>query len=195
MGQEFELKYRAEPACLAAIRASCGPFREIAMETTYYDAPDGALSARKWTLRHRLENGLGVCTLKTPGENHIRGEWETESGDIALAIPVLCKLGAPAELLRLTEKGLITVCGAKFTRLACTLEVPGAALELALDQGVLTGGGRELPLCEVEVELKAGNEEAAVAFAAELARRWELTPEPRSKFRRALDLARNPKNR
>ena len=67
--------------------------------------------------------------------------------------------------------------------------VDGAVVEIALDRGVLLGGGREVPLCEVEVELKAGQPEAAVAFAENLAEEFGLRPERKSKFRRALALA------
>ena len=49
---------------------------------------------------------------------------------------------------------------------------------------------RELPLLEVEVELKAGSDERAVAFAGQLAEKYGLVPEKRSKYRRALGLAR-----
>ena len=52
------------------------------------------------------------------------------------------------------------------------------------------GGGRERSFCEVEVELKAGSEGAAVAFARSLAEQFGLTPEPKSKLQRALELAR-----
>ncbi len=40
------------------------------------------------------------------------------------------------------------------TRRALTVELESCTVELALDSGVLLGSGRELPLCEVEVELK-----------------------------------------
>lgn len=193
MGREFELKYRATPEQLSAIRKDLGPFREIAMETTYYDTPDGSLSARKWTLRRRLENGVSICTLKTPGTGDVRGEWETECGSIGLAIGTLCKLGAPAELAGLTAAGLVEVCGARFTRLACLIGGPGCKVELALDQGVLLGGGRELTLREVEAELKEGSETAALAYAKALAEKYALIPETASKFKRALQLAEKQK--
>ncbi|MBQ2855013.1 MAG: CYTH domain-containing protein [Oscillospiraceae bacterium] len=193
MGTEFELKYRAVPEQIAAIRDAFGPFREISMETTYYDAPDRSLSARKWTLRRRLENGVSICTLKTPGTGDVRGEWETECGTISDAIDELCKLGAPAALAELTAAGLVEVCGARFTRLACLIGDAGCKVELALDQGVLLGGGREIPLCEVEAELKEGSETAAVAFAKGLADKFGLVPETASKFKRALGLAENQK--
>ena len=79
MATEFELKYAATTAQLSKIRAAVpGEYTAISMETTYYDTPDHALSARKWTLRRRLENGTSVCTLKTPAGGLGRNEWETE---------------------------------------------------------------------------------------------------------------------
>ena len=81
------------------------------------------------------------------------------------------------------------VCGARFTRQCKTLAVEGSTVELALDRGILLGGGRELPLCEVEVELKSGSQDAAVAFAEALAEKYALVPEPKSKFARAAALS------
>ena len=80
-------------------------------------------------------------------------------------------------------------CAARFTRLAKLVEADGCTVELALDEGTLLGGGKALPLAEVEVELKAGSEAAAVAFAQALAAEFGLTPEPKSKVQRALALA------
>lgn len=190
MGREFELKYRVREGQFAALRAAFSGWKEIRMETTYFDTPDGVLGARHWTLRCRLENGIAVCTVKTPAAGGGRGEWETECADIALAVPELCKLGAPAELKNLVQPGLVPVCGARFTRLAALPEAEGCSVELALDSGILTGGGREETLLEAEVELKAGSEKAAAAFAAALAERFGLVPEKKSKYRRALALAR-----
>lgn len=190
MGREFELKYAAEPTQLAGIEAEFGDFALIFMETIYYDTPDGDLSARRITLRRRMENGISVCTVKTPGKDGSRGEWEVICEDIRLAIPELCKLGGPKELTDFAEKGLIPMCGARFLRKAKLQEQCDCTVELALDQGVLLGGGREVPLHEVEVELKSGNEAAAVAFAEELAGKYGLKPEKKSKFQRANDLAK-----
>ena len=61
-------------------------------------------------------------------------------------------------------------------------------LEVALDRGILTGGGREIPLCEAEVELKSGFDADADRYAADLAQTYGLIPESKSKFRRAMDL-------
>lgn len=188
MGREFELKYRANEELLVAIREKYPYLRPIAMETAYYDTPDGALSRRKWMLRRRMENGVSVCTLKVPLPDGARGEWEADCNDIQTAIEELCKLSAPAELSALTSGGLEPICGARFTRLAGIVELPHGAAELALDAGVLTGGGREIPLFEVEVEHKSGSEKETVAFGEKIAAEFGLEPENKSKFRRALEL-------
>lgn len=191
MGHEFELKYAADAAQQAAIRRDFPlQWKTISMQTTYYDTPTGALGQLRWTLRRRYENGTAVCTLKTPGDRAGREEWETECEEIEAAVPELCKLSGSQALSSLAKGGLLPVCGARFTRQAAVVEAPGCRIELALDSGVLLGGGRELPLWEVEAELKDGSEEAAKAFAAGLAARYGLIPEKRSKYRRALLLAK-----
>ena len=191
MGVEFELKFSAQAEQQEAIfEAFSGDYQTFQMETTYYDALDSALSERHITLRRRFENGESVCTVKTPTSGYGRGEWDCRCDKIEDAIPELCKLGAPEELISHTAGGVAAICGAKFTRRALLVEYAGAALELALDKGVLMGGGKEVPLCEVEVELKSGAEESAVEFGMILARRFGLIPQKKSKFRRALALAK-----
>ena len=189
MGREFELKFRSDADKIASIKEKYGDFTTISMETTYYDTPDRKLSERHCTLRRRMENETSVCTYKYPHKDGGRGEWEVEAASIEEGIIKLCDAGAGPELLYATVAGLVEVCGARFTRLAAPLEVPGATVELALDQGVLIGNGKELPFAEVEVELKEGTDEAAIAFAKALAEEFGLVPEGKSKFARAMALA------
>ena len=68
------------------------------------------------------------------------------------------------------------------------LELEDCTVELALDKGFLRGGVRMALLGEVEVELKSGTEEAAIAFARSLAVKYGLAVERVSKYRRALAL-------
>ncbi len=190
MGVEYEWKYRARPDVLAAVQSGFDlPWQTITMQTTYFDTPDGRLKALRCTLRSRLENGKCICTLKTPGKYGGRGEWELACDDIRRAAPILCKLTGRSDLSFLETAELIPTCGARFTRQAATVTVPGAVAELALDQGFLCGGSRETPLCELEVEFKSGSLEEAARFARELSLKFRLEPERLSKFRRAADLA------
>lgn len=189
MASEFEVKYRSSPEAMEKIKAVYGPFESITMETAYYDAPGRPFAERKWTLRRRMENGRSVCALKTPGEGLLRGEWETACGDIRRAIPELLALGAPEELERLTAAGLTQTCAARFTRLCCLVSFGTSKIELALDEGVLLGGGKEEGLCEVEAELKQGNQADTLAFGALLQETYGLETEEKSKLARALALA------
>ena len=161
MGREFELKYQAKAGDLEKIRAKFGDFKSISMETTYYDTPLLALRSRRWTLRRRLENGVSVCTVKTPLPDGSRGEWEVEAPDVFQGLPKLIALGAPEELAQIVQDGVAPFCAAWFVRLAKLLPTQDGTVELALDKGVLLGGGKELPFAEVEVELKSGSDRAA----------------------------------
>ena len=188
MGIEYELKFRATRQVQTAILAAVpGEDQHFSMQTVYYDTPSGQLSQRHYTLRRRMENDRSICTLKAPAAVG-RGEWETECDCIESAIEVLCKLGAPADLPQLVSQGLIAVCGARFQRIARRVRLESCTVELAIDEGVLTGGDREQPLCEVEIELKDGSIDACNRFAQSLAAQFSLQPESKSKFRRALDL-------
>ena len=191
MGIELEVKFRATEELLEKIRSQAPGQEQIyRMQTTYYDTPSGAYAAKKCTLRRRLENDKSICTLKAPAQGFGRREWETECDTIEEAIEKLCKLQVPQELLALAEEGLVPICGASFTRVAKLVQLQDGTAELALDQGVLMGGGKEIPLCEIEVEKKTCSEEACMAFAEELKARYGLQLEERSKFKRALDLYR-----
>lgn len=186
MGREMELKFSATAQLQQQLRDRFGPFQSLEMESTYFDTPTCALSQQRITLRLRKENGISICTLKTPLPDGSRGEWECQADSIQDGVQHLLRLGAPAipqaDLLR-------PRCGAKFTRLATLVQTADGTAELALDAGILTGGDCQIPLCEVEVELKTGSDAACMAFAGALATQYGLTPESRSKFQRANALA------
>ncbi len=189
MGIEYELKFKATRETLDVInRAFPEEGQLFHMHTTYYDTPDRALSSRRYTLRRRMENQRSVCTCKAPIKGVGKGEWETECDRIEDAIEELCKLGAPKILKELTKNGVNALCGAKFRRIAKTVVTTDCTVELALDEGILFGGGREEPLCVVEVELKSGTPEACAAFARILAMKFGLVQERRSKVARAMAL-------
>lgn len=187
MGREFELKYAATPEKLAVIRTKWEEWTVISMETTYFDTPDGVLSSKKCTLRQRMENGICICTMKTPATGYGRGEWNVTAGWNEETVEKLFSMAGQALI---PVEQLKAICGARFTRFAKVLALPDCTVEVALDEGVLMGGDRQIPLCEVEVELKSGDETAATVWAGKLAEQYHLEAEPRSKFSRASALAK-----
>ena len=188
MATEYEYKFKVDRSDLLALNAAFPQeTKEIQMETVYYDTPSGQFSARRYTLRRRLENGVSVCTLKIPAGN-ARAEFETENVFIQNAIPDLITQGAPEEVRSLAQEGLVPICGAKFTRLAKVLELEGAVVELALDYGCLFAGEKKENLCEVELELKSGDVATFDCYVQNFAKEYGLQEEPKSKFARALKL-------
>lgn len=189
MAIEYELKFRATEDVLEDVRRAYPEHhRQYRMETTYYDTPTGQLSARVYTLRRRMENNISVCTLKVPAEGYGRQELETNCHSMEDAIPVLCRMGAPEDFEDVVKEGIEPICGAQFTRTAIPVTMEDCTVELALDRGILTGGGKTVPFCELEIELKEGSQAAAEQFAFAIAAIYGLKEEPRSKFRRGLAL-------
>src|SRR6516164_6223165 len=88
---------------------------------------------------------------------------------------------------------LIPLFRTDFTRTLWTLEVDGAQVEAAIDQGEINadvnGQTRRTPICEIELELKAGDEAVLHTLAAELATALPgLAPDDISKAQRGYKL-------
>ncbi|MFR6378060.1 MAG: hypothetical protein ACLUN5_17075 [Oscillospiraceae bacterium] len=79
---------------------------------------------------------------------------------------------------------------ASFTRITAELRLSeNTSCMICGDVGDLTGGGRTALLCELELELKQGSEEALSAFARALMDTYHLSEQPLSKLQRARALA------
>ena len=196
MATELELKLAVpSPAVLEQIlfdtelaQVRQGGYCLLDMATIYYDTKEGVLSKKRWTLRLRQENDRLIATCKTPADGMARNEFECDAPTIEAALPLLVKAGAPAELAELTD--LIPLCAAQFTRREADLSfADGTVCTLCGDVGMLAGGQKQEPLCEVELELKQGAFETIEAFGEELKERFGLYTEPKSKFSRAAALA------
>lgn len=209
MATEIEIKLAVpSPAMMEQILADpqltqymLDPLTTRRMRTTYYDTPDGALQARRWTLRLRDEGGTHVAAMKTPNASsgtgmYTRREWQCRATQIDEALERLVEQGAPAELLRLTNGvALEPICEAEFDRRSACLYLPdGVRIELDADVGTLRGGANTCPLCEVELELLFGESEALLPISRRLAETYGLAEEPRSKFQRAIALRNPPEN-
>lgn len=197
---EIELKYACpdETVCKLILESDMVQMRQLeavrqlSMRTRYYDTPQGDLCSRHWTLRLRWENGSCVACCKTGGARNgalsSHGEWECPAEKLSGAVQTLVTMGAPEQLLQIAEH-VHECCGAEFLRQSVDLQLEnGTIAELSCDTGVLLGMSDWQPLCEIELELRQGAVEPMLAFGAELAGRYALTAEPRSKLARALTL-------
>ena len=168
--------------------------RTIHMRSQYFDTPDGQLHERQAALRLRRENERTVCCLKLRDERTAEGmraheEYECDAETLAEGLAHLPAKGAPQELCTFAlQAPLEQTCAVDFKRCAILLQQGDTVCELALDEGTLCRGDRTAPLCEIELEFIAGDEQVFHALAAEMAHRLSLVPEPQSKLARALAL-------
>jgi inorganic triphosphatase YgiF len=199
---EIEAKYHVSPADLAVVAGlrALGPYTLVPapkpelQENAYYDTADRRLSAAHHALRVRRIEARALITFKGPADVspagvHSRAEHEFPGDDphptawpdgearrIALALIGEAPLQPTVSVS--TERQILHVSRGG-------VEVA----ELCLDTGVLRNAGREAPFTELEVELLPAGEPADLdALAAELDRHITLTPEPRGKLQRALEL-------
>lgn len=162
------------------------------LETIYYDTPAKSLEKAGLSYRIRFAGHECVATVKadgfTSGGLHNRSEWSFTINDpkpditLFLTSPAGERLKAAVGAEKLEE--LFRTC---FKRKSVDLRTPqGGLIELAVDLGKITAGSKEVPIQEIELELKQGKVAEVLQVAAELVRRFRLLPESQSKYYRGL---------
>ncbi|MBA3996075.1 MAG: inorganic triphosphatase [Candidatus Accumulibacter sp.] len=159
---------------------------------TYYDTPDLRLQRERVAVRYRRKGRDWLLTVKcaAPAVGGLaqRNEWEVPArpGEFDFSHVDDAKLRALLEELRPQLTPAFTT---DFTRSAWIIEPrPGVRIELALDRGHIEAAGRRAPICEVELELLAGDVADLFAAAAALQRDLPLHPEAPSKAERGYRL-------
>jgi triphosphatase len=201
VNQEVELKLLATAGELELLREA-PVFARYALdkgvahklEAIYYDTPDCSLLKNGLSLRVRRNGRRFVQTLKRApvhGQPFVRGEWETA---VVSSVPDLSSLpvseiGAPLD--GLTVNALDPVFVTKVRRRTQRLELPGAIIEVAFDQGSIEAGERAEPIAEVELELKAGDSGVIYDLGLQLLEIAPLRIGTLSKSDRGYDLAFN----
>ena len=162
---------------------------------TYFDTPDMRLNQAKVALRIREKNGQYFQTLKTKGESinglTRRGEWEWPIANPELDIAGLKKVW-PEHLPEIDTHLLAPLFATDFDRICWNIEwaEPKARIEAALDVGLVKAGDMSSPICELELELLEGDEQALEVVARELSQdiNLTLTPSDKSKAERGIEL-------
>lgn len=195
---EIELKLRASPEMIESVRQAPvivqnarnrGVTRRL--EAIYYDTPDRLLDRHAISLRVRRSGQHYVQTLKraASGNPIARHEWETPAplGKLDLAQLPIAEIGDPLGALR--EEMLQPVFSSKVRRRLLKLELDGALIEIAFDEGVLEAGSRSRALAEIELELKAGDAATLYELGLSLLEVAPLQIETASKAERGYRLA------
>lgn len=194
---EIELKLALPSGQAAAFLRRMARRRSVPVQqdlvTRYFDTPDFALSAQGVALRVRRVGRRWLQTLKTEGERQgglsRRTEYEMRvAGDVPdwTRFPPAALAWVPEAL----RDQLDVVFETRFHRTAWLLKGKGGAvIEVALDVGEVRAGARSQPICEIELELKAGLPDALFELALTWAEAFDCLPFDISKAERGVRLA------
>ncbi len=157
---EIELKLEISTNDVDKLLASnlfVDPKATIEQRSIYFDTEDHRLFGAGFTLRIRRSGEVRVQTVKATGANaslFARDEWETtvetDSPVLDHTSPLLNEFGSLA--LNLSPLFEVSV-----KRRIWNMVENGSMIEVAVDQGLVVEGGRQAPICEVELELKDGD--------------------------------------
>lgn len=208
---EIELKLLLAPhdaplfagqALLAAWSAQA-PQRQT-LHDIYVDTPELQLARHQAGLRVRQSGHAWIQTLKAGGDAsgglHRRHEWEGPvagpAPDIDALLALLKRRDQACEPVRaLLRKAAVrdrlqTMFATRMVRTAWQLRTPqGDAIECVLDQGVIEANGESTPVCEVELELKAGRSASLFELALALQQQVPLLLGQLNKAERGYRLA------
>ena len=171
------------------------------LHNIYYDTPDQRLNQQRIALRLRRvgnsANPQWLQTLKTGGSSHSalsqRGEWETRVPGAELSLPAL--KATPWSAIDPDDTLFEALAPCFVTRFERTIWVvrrrDGSVVEVALDIGQLEAGNKIAPICELELELKAGQASALFDIARQIAGTIAVLPANVSKAERGFTLAQD----
>lgn len=208
--QEIELKLAlpvSDPAALAKrlartpLLARRKPSRQH-LHNVYYDTPGQDLRRARAALRLRRVGGPGrprwLQTLKLAdsGDSALtqRGEWEAAVPGAALAIDALqgtpwSRIDADGTLFR----SLVPCFATTFERTSWLVRRrDGSLVDVALDIGEIVAAGKTEPICELELELRAGEPAVLFEVALQLCAAATMLPLGISKAERGYDLLEDP---
>lgn len=196
---EIELKLALPPSQLAAllnhaIVANTTPLTQNLINT-YFDTPNGDLAKAQVAVRLRHVDHHVLQTVKTAGSGggglSNRQEWEWPLPQPSLDTTTLHTLAPFTGTLASTIEQLQPTLHTNFIRHSWQLEWQGSRVELVLDRGEIISGDATADICELELELKAGEPEALWSLALTLAKSVALRPSDSSKAARGHALAAN----
>ena len=194
--KEIEIKLELAPASLPRlkkiplIRALEAPVKRTAEVSVYFDTDKHKLRKEGLMLRVRHTGDRYIQTIKATGHGGLfeRDEWESE---IASEQPDLDLARGTALEPLIGDKfrrQLKPMFETRVTRTVYPLTNGTRLIALSVDQGKIDTGTRSAPLCEIELELKRGNEAELFDVARELTQTLPAQLAFKSKSERGYEL-------
>lgn len=196
---EIELKLEMDPACRVSLEAfpilAETPSRAQSLVSDYFDTPDQDLRRAGFALRIRRAGRKRIQTVKAetaPAAGlFVRSEWEHPvSGDT----PVFTAEAGPLANVFAKEQldRIERLFSTRVKRSVRDISFGEASIELAIDAGTIEWQGSQVPLNEVELELKAGPSAAVFDLAKLMARDLPLRLGVQSKAERGFAMIKAP---
>ncbi|MBQ8417192.1 MAG: CYTH domain-containing protein [Phascolarctobacterium sp.] len=199
---EIELKLLLSKSDLEKLLASdlvknvvrAGSEKQRNLVSSYYDTADLALKKNGIAYRVRDKgDGTFEATIKTDKKSSSglseRLELNLPLTENAAVLEGFAELGLGYELTDLAPpNGVEKLFTVDVVRTTYLLDLDGAVVELAIDNGKIFAAGGEDTIDEVELELVEGKVEAMLLFAEQIEKLVPVHREERSKFARGLAL-------
>jgi len=194
--KEIEIKLELAPASLPRlkkiplIRALEAPAKRATEVSVYFDTDKHALRKKGLMLRVRHTGDRYIQTIKATGNGGLfeRDEWESEIAseqpDLGLARGTALEPLISGKFRRQLKPMFET----RVTRTVYPLTNGTRTIALTVDQGKIDTGARSAPLCEIELELKRGNEKELFDVARELTQALPAHVAFKSKSERGYEL-------
>jgi inorganic triphosphatase YgiF len=205
---EIELKYKIESAAQMNQIWEDDFFRDmeekstrtqIFMKAAYFDTEDHILSQNDIAFRIRVEGEKVVGTLKWRDTDvGISGLYMRQEVNVPVA-DAACFLSPDPAMFKESSEGcdLLEVLGGKplvslfethFMRKKFRIDNGKCICEVSLDEGEIVADTKRTPISELEIELFSGSRDELLKIGEKVAAKYELKPEPLSKYARGAAL-------
>jgi len=174
----------------------------VYMKAAYFDTDDDILSKNDIAFRVRMEGSRIVASLKWNGESveglHTREEINVPVNDETCFIMPSPEIFKESDIGRdmialVGGKPLHSLLETRFLRSRMRVDTGKSICEVAIDEGEIVTDFGTLPICELEIELFTGDQEDVLKMGKNLAEKYGLTAENRSKYARGLTLLEEAK--
>ena len=194
--KEIELKLEIPPANLPRLakiprlRALKKTAKSATELSVYFDTDNRKLHKKGLMLRVRRVGDRYLQTIKSAGHSNPfeRDEWESEIDGAMPDLRLAHGTALEPLLSRKFCRQLKPIFETRVRRKTYPLTDGGSDIALTLDKGKIDTGDRSKPLCEIELELKRGDEAELFEVARELTHALAAQLALKSKSERGYEL-------
>lgn len=191
MSVEQELKLHVQAASRQAVKEiiDTATAKTIHLHAFYFDTCTREIAQAGIALRLRKEDGIWIQTIKLPGDDALsKIEYNHPRPDATLDLSVYESTPAKQAFSQLKNE-LVARFETDIYRTLRLEETPYGVIELAYDNGYIRSAQLEIPVCELELELKEGSSAAIFTMANTWQRQHQFMLDFRSKAERGDALA------